>query len=31
MLDKSNLADRLARFMPVFDWGRRYNRDALQQ
>jgi SulP family sulfate permease len=29
MLDKSNLADRLARFIPVFDWGRTYNRDAL--
>ena len=22
------LLDRLARFMPVFDWGRRYDRDA---
>jgi len=29
MLDKSVILDRLARFMPVFDWGRRYDRDAL--
>jgi SulP family sulfate permease len=29
MPDKSALVDRLARFIPVFDWGRRYDRDAL--
>ncbi|MBC7281870.1 sulfate permease [Hoeflea sp.] len=28
MLDKTVTFDRLARFMPVFDWGRRYDRDA---
>jgi TRAP-type C4-dicarboxylate transport system permease large subunit len=29
MQEKSTLADRLSRFIPVFDWGRTYNRDAL--
>ncbi|AKI02382.1 high affinity sulfate transporter 1 [Hoeflea sp. IMCC20628] len=29
MLKDSVLINRLARIMPVFDWGRRYNRDAL--
>jgi SulP family sulfate permease len=29
MLDKSNPCRSLARFIPVFDWGRTYNRDAL--
>jgi len=29
MLDKTAIINRLARFMPVFDWGRRYDRDAL--
>ena len=29
MLKDPALLNRLARFMPVFDWGRRYDRDAL--
>ncbi|SOE18045.1 SulP family sulfate permease [Hoeflea halophila] len=29
MLKDPAFIDRLARFMPVFDWGRRYDRDAL--
>lgn len=29
MLKDLALINRLARFMPVFDWGRRYDRDAL--
>lgn len=29
MLNNPALLDRLARVMPVFDWGRRYDRDAL--
>ncbi|MDF1608741.1 sulfate permease [Hoeflea sp. YIM 152468] len=29
MLDKSAIVDRLARYVPVLDWGRRYDRDAL--
>ncbi|WP_322990042.1 sulfate permease [Hoeflea sp.] len=28
MSSQSALIDRLARVMPVFDWGRRYDRDA---
>ena len=28
MSSSSALIDRLARIMPVFDWGRRYDRDA---
>lgn len=28
MQDQLTLADRLARFIPVFDWGRAYTRDA---
>jgi len=29
MLKDPAIIDRLARFIPVFDWGRRYDRDAL--
>ena len=29
MLKDPTILDRLGRFMPVFDWGRRYDRDAL--
>lgn len=29
MLEKSAIVERLARYVPVLDWGRRYNRDAL--
>jgi SulP family sulfate permease len=29
MLKDPVLLNRLARVMPVFDWGRRYDRDAL--
>ena len=29
MLDKTVILNRLARYMPVLDWGRRYDRDAL--
>jgi len=29
MLKDPAVLNRLARVMPVFDWGRRYDRDAL--
>jgi hypothetical protein len=29
MLKDPVILNRLARIMPVFDWGRRYDRDAL--